>query len=83
MTVLLIDLGLLSAPGLHSTFLVSRSTWMALSLTLVSSHTTASDYALIDETPETYGNIFEIRPAGEMSEIVKASEQRRRQFIAS
>jgi hypothetical protein len=26
----------------------------------------------------TYGNIFEIRPAGDMSEIVKASEQRRR-----
>ena len=25
----------------------------------------------------TYGNIFEIRPAGDMSEIVKASEQRR------
>ena len=25
-----------------------------------------------------YGNIFEIRPAGDMSEIVKASEQRRR-----
>ena len=26
----------------------------------------------------TYGNIFEIRPAGDMSEIMKASEQRRR-----
>ena len=26
----------------------------------------------------TYGNIFEIRPAGDMSEIVKASERRRR-----
>jgi len=26
----------------------------------------------------TYGNIFEIRPAGEMNEIMKASEQRRR-----
>src|SRR5215475_14149104 len=26
-----------------------------------------------------YGNIFEIRPAGDMSEIVKASEQRRRE----
>ena len=25
-----------------------------------------------------YGNIFEIRPAGDMSEIIKASEQRRR-----
>src|ERR1700753_2521931 len=25
----------------------------------------------------TYGNIFEIRPAGDMSEIIKASEQRR------
>jgi hypothetical protein len=27
----------------------------------------------------TYGNIFEIRPTGDMSEIIKASEQRRRQ----
>jgi hypothetical protein len=26
-----------------------------------------------------YGNIFEIRPAGDMSEIMKASEQRRSQ----
>ena len=26
----------------------------------------------------TYGNTFEIRPAGDISEIVKASEQRRR-----
>ena len=26
-----------------------------------------------------YGNIFEIRPAGDMSKIMKASEQRRRQ----
>ena len=26
----------------------------------------------------TYGNIFEIRPAGDMNEIIKASEQRRR-----
>ena len=25
----------------------------------------------------TYGNIFEIRPAGDMNEIIKASEQRR------
>ena len=30
----------------------------------------------------TYGNIFEIRPAGDMSEIMKASEQRRRQAVA-
>ena len=29
-----------------------------------------------------YGNIFEIRPAGDMSEIMKASEQRRRQAAA-
>jgi hypothetical protein len=29
-----------------------------------------------------YGNIFEIRPVGDMSEIVKASEQRRRQNTA-
>ena len=29
-----------------------------------------------------YGSIFEIRPAGDMSEIVKASEQRRRQTAA-
>jgi hypothetical protein len=29
-----------------------------------------------------YGNIFEIRPAGDMSEIMKASEQRRRQNAA-
>ena len=28
------------------------------------------------------GNIFEIRPAGDMSEIMKASEQRRRQNTA-
>jgi hypothetical protein len=26
----------------------------------------------------TYGNSFEIRPAGDMSEIIKASEQRRK-----
>src|SRR5262249_48300810 len=26
----------------------------------------------------TYGNIFEIRPVGDMSEIIKVSEQRRR-----
>ena len=30
----------------------------------------------------TYGNIFEIRPAGDMNEIMKASEQRRRQVAA-
>ena len=30
----------------------------------------------------TYGNIFEIRPAGDMSEVIKASEQRRRQKTA-
>jgi hypothetical protein len=29
-----------------------------------------------------YGNIFEIRPAGDMSEIMKASEQRRRKKTA-
>src|ERR1700692_3251985 len=29
-----------------------------------------------------YGNIFEIRPAGDMNEIMKASEQRRRQNTA-
>ncbi|HKF49299.1 MAG TPA: YciI family protein [Terracidiphilus sp.] len=29
-----------------------------------------------------FGNIFEIRPAGDMTEIMKASEQRRRQHIA-
>jgi len=29
-----------------------------------------------------YGNIFEIRPIGDMSEIMKASEQRRRQNTA-
>ena len=30
----------------------------------------------------TYGNIFEIRPAADMNEIMKASEQRRRQNSA-
>ena len=30
----------------------------------------------------TYGNIFEIRPAGDMTEIMKASEHRRRQHTA-
>jgi hypothetical protein len=29
-----------------------------------------------------YGSVFEIRPAGDMSEIIKASEQRRRQKAA-
>jgi len=34
---------------------------------------------LIGQHPAlTYGNIFEIRPAADISEIVKASEQRRR-----
>ena len=28
-----------------------------------------------------YGNSFEIRPAGEMSEIIEASEQRRRRVV--
>jgi hypothetical protein len=38
---------------------------------------------LIGQHPAlTYGNIFEIRPAGDMSEIVKASEQRRQQKTA-
>ncbi len=30
----------------------------------------------------TYGNIFEIRPAGDMSEIAEASEQRRRKHTS-
>jgi len=38
---------------------------------------------LIGQHPAlTYGNIFEIRPAGDMNEIIKASEQRRRQNTA-
>ena len=38
---------------------------------------------LIGQHPAlTYGNIFEIRPAGDMNEIMKASEQRRRKNIA-
>jgi hypothetical protein len=38
---------------------------------------------LIGQHPAlTYGNIFEIRPAGHMSEIMKASEQRRRRNTA-
>ena len=31
----------------------------------------------------TYGNTFEIRPVGDMTEIIAASEQRRRQAVAS
>jgi hypothetical protein len=30
----------------------------------------------------TYGNIFEIQPAGDMNEVIKASEQRRRKTTA-
>jgi hypothetical protein len=38
---------------------------------------------LIGQHPAlTYGNIFEIRPAADLSEIVKASEQRRQQNTA-
>ena len=38
---------------------------------------------LISQHPSLkYGNIFEIRPAADMNEIVKASEQRRRQNAA-
>jgi hypothetical protein len=38
---------------------------------------------LIGQQPAlTYANIFEIRPAADMSEIMKASEQRRRQNVA-
>jgi len=38
---------------------------------------------LIGQHPAlTYGNIFEIRPVGDMSEVMKASEQRRRQVVA-
>ena len=29
-----------------------------------------------------YGNVFEIRPVGDMNEIIKASQQRRKQNIA-
>jgi hypothetical protein len=29
-----------------------------------------------------YGNIFEIRPVGDLNELMKASEQRRRQVVA-
>jgi hypothetical protein len=39
---------------------------------------------LIGQHPAlTYGNIFEIRPAGDMNEIIKSSEQRRRQAVGS
>jgi hypothetical protein len=38
---------------------------------------------LIGQHPAlAYGNIFEIRPAGDMTEAIKASEQRRRQNTA-
>ncbi len=38
---------------------------------------------LIGQNPAlTFGSIFEIRPAGDMSEIMKASEQRRSQHTA-
>lgn len=30
----------------------------------------------------TYGNIFEIRPVGDMSEVIRASEERRQQTTA-
>jgi hypothetical protein len=34
---------------------------------------------LISQHPAVkYGSVFEVRPAGDMSEIIKASEQRRR-----
>jgi hypothetical protein len=38
---------------------------------------------LISQHPAlTYGNTFEIRPAADMSEVIKASEQRRRHVAA-
>lgn len=38
---------------------------------------------LIGQHPSLrFGNTWEIRPAGDMSEIIKASEQRRRQAVA-
>ena len=38
---------------------------------------------LISQHPGlTYGNIFEIRPVGDLNEIMKASERRRRQVVA-
>jgi hypothetical protein len=40
-------------------------------------------HQLISQHPALkYGSIFEIRPVGDMSEIMKASEQRRRQNTA-
>jgi hypothetical protein len=33
---------------------------------------------MVQHPAMTYGNIFEIQPAGDMNEIMKASEQRRR-----
>jgi len=37
---------------------------------------------LIGQHPAVaYGNIWEIRPAGDMNEVMKASEQRRRQVV--
>jgi hypothetical protein len=37
---------------------------------------------LISQHPAmAYGNIFEIRPVGDMSEIIKASEQQRRRVV--
>jgi hypothetical protein len=38
---------------------------------------------LIGQHPSVkYGNTWEIRPTGDMNEIIKASEQRRRQVVA-
>ena len=38
---------------------------------------------LIGQHPSlTYGNTWEVRPAGDMSEVIKASEQRRRRVVA-
>jgi hypothetical protein len=38
---------------------------------------------LMEQHPAlTFGSIFEIRPTGDLSEIIKASEQRRRQAAA-
>jgi len=38
---------------------------------------------LIGQHPAlTFGNTFEIRPAGDMNEIIKASERRRRRVVA-
>jgi hypothetical protein len=39
---------------------------------------------LISQHPAVkYGSIFEVRPVGDMEEIVQASEQRRRNHAAS